>query len=162
MATKLSDNINDVIDLDISVTRKKRFRFDRDDNRLVDLNIADMNIMSRLAETYPKLLDFLEEVKSISDMPVDENTEDTTTAITQMQAIGDKLKEIDTKMRTSLDYIFNAPVSAAASPDGSMYDIFEGQFRFEYILDLLLSYYENNLTTEFAKLKKHTAKYTKK
>lgn len=155
----IKNTTNDVIDLDISVTKKKRFRFDKDDSRLVDINIADMGAISRLSETYPKLLELLDEVKGVS-------ATESADAVSDMEIIGNTLNSVDMKMREALDYIFNAPVSAVAAPDGTMYDIFEGQFRFEYILELLIGYYETNMSEEFkkmqAKVKAHTDKYTKK
>ena len=158
----LSTKNNDIIDLDISVTRKKRFRFDKDDSRLVDINIADMGAIKRLTETYPKFEEWLNEVKYISE--VEDDTDSDT--LNSLNKISETLTDIDKKMRDALDYIFDAPVSAVAAPDGTMYDMFDGQFRFEYILSLLLSHYENNMEVEFEKMKKqlekHTKKYTKK
>lgn len=156
---KLSEKkTNDIIDLDISVTKKKRFRFDKDDNRIVDINIADMGTVSRLTETYPKFDGWLKEVKYISEVASEEEGD----TLNSLNKISETLANIDKQMRDAIDYIFNAPVSAVAAPDGSMYDMFEGEFRFEHILTLLLDHYENNLATEFAKMQKHTAKYTKK
>lgn len=146
---------NDVIELDLSSIRKKCFRFDKDDNRMIELNIADMGILSRLAETYPKLKSWLEETQNLSTVSEDNAIED-------IGVIGDTLKDIDTKMRDAIDYIFNAKLSAVAAPDGTMYDLFNGQFRFEYILELMLSQYENNMVNEFKKMQKYTAKYTAK
>ena len=146
---------SNVVDLDLSAVRKKFFRFDKDDNRMVELNIADMGIMSRLAETYPKLEEWLNEVRDIKTVDEDNALEDINT-------IGNKLNEIDAKMRDAIDYVFNAKLSKVAAPDGTMYDIFNGQFRFEYILELMLSQYENNMINEFKKMQKHTQKYTKK
>lgn len=153
---------NNVIDLDISVTRKKRFRFDKDDSRMVDINIADMGAISRLTETYPKFDEWIKEVKYVSEVANDEEGD----TLNSMNKISETLTNIDKQMRDAIDYIFNAPVSAAAAPEGSMYDLFEGEFRFEHILTLLLEHYENNMAAEFAKmqkqLEKHTNKYTKK
>ena len=145
----------DVIDLDLSVTRKRQFRFNKDDDRLIELNIADMSIIKRLSETYPKLQEWLTEMQDISN-------QETNSVFDDMESIGNALSKIDANMRDAIDYIFNAPVSKAAAPDGTMYDIFEGQFRFEYILELLLGYYENNMSDEFKKMQKHVKKYTNK
>ena len=69
-------------------------------------------------------------------------------------------------MRQIIDEIFGADVSAKAAPDGSMYDPFDGTYRFEHIITLLMSQYEKNLQDEYAKIehqvKSHTDKYTKK
>ena len=157
MATNPELNIEkDVIDLDLSVTKKKRFRFDKDDSRIIDLNIADMGIMSRLTETYPKLTGWLKDTQTLSAEISDDDS------IEAVSRLGEKLNEIDKSMRDAIDYIFNAELSRVAAPDGTMYDMFEGQFRFEYILSTLLDYYENNMSEEFKKMQTHTKKYTKK
>jgi hypothetical protein len=46
---------NEIIDLDLSITKKKKFRFDKDDNRIVEINTSDMNLMQRVNVAYPKL-----------------------------------------------------------------------------------------------------------
>lgn len=156
---KLSEkSTNNIIDLDLSVTKKKRFRFNNDDSRMVDINIADMGVISRLSETYPKFEEWIKEVQTTT-ASFGDTEED---VLSDMDKIGETLTSIDKKMRDAIDYIFDAPVSQAVAPDGSMYDLFNGQFRFEYILVLLLDQYENNLSDEFKKMQKHTAKYTKK
>ena len=158
--------VEDVIDLDLSVTKKKRFRFDKDNNRILELNTSDMNILARMSEAYPKLKAQQEKAAKLMegiDIPdgeeLDEEVEKSITTISE------RLKEVDKDMRELIDFMFNAPVSAVAAPDGSMYDPYEGSFRFEYIITLLIKQYENNLQTEFDKMsrqmQKHTAKYTK-
>jgi hypothetical protein len=154
----------DIIDLDLSVTRKKRFRFDKDNNRILELNVSDMNIMSRISEAYPKLKAQQEKAgKLMEGIEVDDDSEDGIEK--SMATMSERLKAIDNDMRELIDYMFNAPVSAVAAPDGSMYDPYEGSFRFEYIITLLIQQYENNLQAEFKKMSKqmerHTAKYTK-
>ena len=157
----------DIIDLDLSVTRKKRFRFDGDNNRIIELNTSDMNILARLSEAYPKLKEQQDKAAKIMEGIEIHDTEEATYADVSkdVATISERLKVIDTEMRGLIDYMFNAPVSAAAAPDGSMYDPYEGSFRFEYIITLLVKQYENNLQSEFNKMskqmEKHTAKYTK-
>lgn len=155
-------NENNIIDLDLSVTQKKRFRFDKDNNRILELNVSDMNIISRISETYSKLQDLQTKASKLMD-GID--VEDESKSVEEMAVVSERLKEVDNEMRDLIDYMFNANVSEVAAPDGSMYDPFEGSFRYEHIITLLMSQYESNLQSEFAKmqrqLEKHTAKYTK-
>ena len=155
----------DIIDLDLSVTRKKRFRFDGDNSRIIELNTSDMNIMARMSESYPKLKEQQEKAaKLMEGIEIKEEATEASVA-EDMATISERLRVVDTEMRDLIDYMFNAPVSKAAAPDGSMYDPYEGSFRFEYIITLLIKQYENNLQAEFNKMskqmEKHTAKYTK-
>lgn len=155
---------DEIIDLDLSVTKKKKFRFDKDDSRIVELNTSDMNILTRFEEVWPKLTALQETASKITDgLNTEGNNEN---IYDDMVILADRLRTIDSSMRELIDFLFNSNVSAVAAPDGSMYDPFEGSFRFEYIIDLLLGQYSTNISTEFSKMEKqiksHTDKYTQK
>lgn len=153
---------NEIIDLDLSVTKKKKFRFDHDDTRIIELNTSDMGIIGRIAEAYPKLTALQDKASKMMEGLHDDDAylED------DLKLIGTRLSEVDNEMRQIIDEIFNTDVSAKAAPDGSMYDPFDGTYRFEHIITLLMSQYEKNLQDEYAKIerqvKSHTEKYTKK
>jgi len=157
---------NDVIDLDLSVTKKKKFRFDKDDTRIVEVNTSDMNLMQRVSEAYPKLQELQTRASKLTEGLDVENTESESAAINDITTMAERLSAVDTEMRELLDYMFDAPVSAAAAPSGSMYDPFNGSFRYEHIITVVMKQYEDNLQSEFGKmekqLKKHTDKYTRR
>jgi hypothetical protein len=157
---------NDVVDIDLSITRKKKLRFDKDNNRIVEVNTSDMNLMQRVSEVYPKLQELQTKASKLTEgLSVDEDSVEAD-AIKDITTMAERLSAVDAEMRELLDYMFNAPVSAAAAPDGSMYDPFNGSFRFEHIIAVMMSQYEENLQSEFSKmekqLKKHTNKYTRR
>ena len=157
---------NDVIDLDLSVTKKKKFRFDKDDNRIVEINTSDMNLMQRVSEAYPKLQELQTKASKLTEGLNVENEESEFAALEDITTMAERLSAVDTEMRELLDYMFDAPVSAAAAPSGSMYDPFSGSFRYEHIITVVMKQYEDNLQSEFGKmekqLKKHTDKYTRR
>lgn len=150
-------------DIDLSLTEKKPFRFGNDDNRVVYLNTADMNLIKRAEELLPKIGEiatkFGEDVAEAQESKgkIDEDT--------IVNTYKDKLTELDLEMRNLIDELFNAPVSAAAAPDGSMFDIFNGTFRYEIIIDVVGQQFLDNIQSEIkkmeSKLKQHTKKYTK-
>lgn len=158
----MAEEHNNIIDLDLSVTKRRTIRFDKDDNRTVDIDIADMNTMSRLADTYPKIVALQERAGKIAD-GISTTAE---SAVEDLGTIGARLSQVDAQMREYIDYIFDAPVSTARAPSGSMYDIFGGSFRFEHIISVLLTQFETNMNSEFKKMQKqmgkHTAKYTRR
>ena len=162
MITKPTTVNNEIIDLDLSVTEKKKFRFDHDDTRIIELNTSDMGIIGRISEAYPKLTALQDKASKMMEGLHDDDAylED------DLKLIGARLSEVDNEMRQIIDEIFSADVSAKAAPDGSMYDPFDGTYRFEHIITLLMSQYEKNLQDEYAKIerqvKSHTEKYTKK
>lgn len=153
---------DDVQDIDLSVIKRKRFRINGDSNKILELNTSDLQISSRLATAYNHLLAYMDEVgDTLSNLPDEE-------AITEEQEelIRNELSAIDAKMKEEVDYIFDAPVSAVCCDGGSMYDPFEGMFRFEHIIEALAKLYETNISSEFSKMRKRvnmkTSKYTKK
>jgi hypothetical protein len=155
---------NDIIDIDLSVTQKKKFRFNRDDSRMIELNVSDMNILARMSEVYPKLNDLQEKASKLMDgISFDaENDDDTLTQ--EMRTVAERLRSVDKEMRDLIDFMFDADVSSKAAPDGSMYDPFQGSPRYEYIITILMKQYETNLQAEYEQMQKqvnkHTAKYT--
>lgn len=155
---------NDIIDLDLSITKKKKFRFDKDDTRIVEVNTSDMNLLQRVNEVYPKLQALQDKASKLTEgLDTDEPESG---AMNSIATMAERLSEVDKEMRNLLDYMFDAPVSAAAAPNGSMYDPFNGSFRYEHIIALVMKQYEDNLQSEFSKmekqLKKHTEKYTRR
>lgn len=145
----LTDNANEIIDIDIEGIKKQRFRINGDSNAIIELNLSDLNIADRMQEGMEKLES---EMSTIAKLPDDDN-------------LSDKLKEADTRMREYVDYIFDYPVSAVCVKRGTMYDPKGGMFTYEHIIDALTKLYTNNLNAEYKKMKsrlqKHTDKYTK-
>ena len=158
----VSNDDEEIVDLNLSAIKKKKFRINGDSNKILELNTSDLTITSRLSKAYERLTKYMDEVgKILSNLPDGEDemaeVEDT---------VNEQLKAIDDKMRKEIDFIFDAPVSSVCADSGSMYDPFEGMFRFEHIIDALSKLYESNLNSEFSKMKKRvsakTSKYTKK
>lgn len=151
-----------VVDIDLGFVEKKRFRINGDPHRVLDLNVSDLNVFSRLKTGYPKLGELLKEAQAkINSIP-----EDTEDKGTELNMLADHLTDIDKKMRELIDYIFDANVSAVCAPSGNMFDPVDGQWRFERIIDRITTLYTNGLHSEFNKVKanveKKTSKYTKK
>lgn len=151
----------EVTDIDLGFVEKKRFRICGDYNRMLELNVSDLNIASRLKTGYPKLKNLLLEAqKKIGSIPDDLDDEQ------MLGELADKLTEIDKEMRDVIDYIFDTNASAICAPSGNMYDPVNGQFRFERIIEKLSTLYTNGLDEEFRKVKNRvegkTSKYTKK
>lgn len=155
MSTTPQDVQNNVIDLDLSVLRKQRIRIDGDDNRIVELNLSDMDVMRRLQEAYERLTQ-LSTKYHIQEESEDDNTDEMIKA----------LQIIDTEMRQIVDYIFDSDVSDVAAPFGTMADPINGRFRYDHIIEKFLDLYDTNFTKEFKQMsknvQKHTDKYTKR
>ena len=166
MTDKKVVNMNsDIQDINLSVIRKKRFRVDSDDNRILELNTSDLNILARLKEAYPKLIAIAD--NAFKDLPqVDTSEEVDFINSAETAELIDSLKKADSEMRELVDYIFDSNVSEVCAPSGSMYDPINGQFRFEHIINVLSNLYETDVEKEMgaisARVKKHTGKYSKR
>lgn len=162
--TKSFPQQQDVTDISLSIVRKKRFRIDGDDSRIIELNTSDLNILARLKEAYPKLVALAE--GAFKNLPeVDGTAEDYNFATDEATAtLVTTLTEADKKMRELIDYIFDSNVSELCAPSGSMYDPINGAFRFEHIISTLSALYEADISSEMGtiarRVKKHTDKYT--
>ena len=153
---------------DISLSTKKGYRIDGDNNRIIYLDVSDMNVMTRMEEVYPEInklaleaVDRMAKTKRTVSDDITEGDEDS-----DAEEMTDVLKDIDSKMRVKLNYIFASDVADICEPTGNMYDVVGGGWRFEHIIEVLTHLYANNITSEFKRMqeriKKHTAKYTNK
>lgn len=156
--TATTPNITDadVTDIDLSAIRKKRFRIDGDNNRILELNTSDMGIVARIREVADKMSDGSNKFAELFASEEEVSDE-------QFSAV---LAEVDRDMREMLDYIFDTNISEVCAPFGTMYDPVGGQFRFEHIVETFGNLYGQNLTAELKSLSdsvdKYTAKYVKK
>ena len=160
MGKQTTTNTN-IVDIDLSAIRKKRFRIDGDDNRILELNTSDLNILPRLKETYPKLMELNNQVAELS-VNASEVDEGDGFENGEFDNVIDTLAKVDASMREMIDYIFDSNVSEVCAPSGSMYDPIDGQCRFEHIIGCLTNLYETDMSAEVAKLSKRTDKYTSK
>ena len=156
--TKLSEP--EVVDVDLGFVEKRKFRINGDYDRMLELNVSDLNIFSRLEKGYEQLKALGQKAQeTIADIPDEGDANN-------LSKISSALTEIDSEMRRIVDYIFDTNASEVCVPSGNMFDPVSGQFRFERIIDTLTSLYSNGLRSEFTKLKnnveKKTSKYTKK
>lgn len=152
--------VQDVIDLDLSKTAKRKIRINGDNNRIIELNTSDLGIISRLNKLYPKLQKLAEKYAN----SVDTDTEKTAAELVDQAA--EFVGNVDKDIRKIVDDIFDSKVSDVCAPDGTMLDPYFGVYRFEYIIDQLSNLYSDNINNEIKamnrRMSKHTAKYTKK
>ena len=146
-------------EIDLSVTRKQRLRIDGDNSRVVELDLSDMGIISRLTDSYPKLEKLQEKAIKMSENATGEDFDEV--------KLGKDLKTLDKEMRGIIDYIFDSNVSEVCAPSGTMYDPFGGKCRYEHIIEKLVEAYDANISAEAKKLntdgiEKHTKGYNKR
>lgn len=165
--TNMADKVKNIaqeniIDVDLSVVAKKKFRINGDATKILELNTSDLGIVSRISEAYPKLAKLQEEVLTVGELAEGETTDDAEV----MTRIGEQMASVDKQMRDLIDFIFDANVSEVCGSEGSMYDPINGMFRYEHIIETLTGLYETDINNEFNTMKKRVEgkanKYTKK
>lgn len=139
-----------IIDVDLSVIERKRFRINGDNSKILLLNTSDLRVGARMQEAYEKLNNLMDDVVNrLGEVP-DEAGE---ASEEQTADVFKALDEIDKEMREQVDYVFDSNVSEICASDGSMWDPLDGAFRYEHIMEAISGLYENNLSQEFAKMK---------
>lgn len=146
--------------IDLSELRKKRFTVDNDENRVLELNTSDFSIINRLSEMYPKLTELTEKITHLND-GVSESDEGDSLQ-NDLTVMSGNLTSADTEIRKLVDYIFDSNVCEVCCPSGSMLDLINGQFRYEFIINALMSLYETTIKKETAELQKKMSKHTDK
>lgn len=151
----------EITDVSLGFVEKRKFRIEGDNKRILELNVSDLNITSRLKTGYPKLTSLFEEAQEkIESIPEE------ATGMELIGSLADRLAEIDKEMRDIIDYIFDTNASEVCAPSGNMYDPVGGQLRYMRVLDTLTGLYTTGLHAEFDKLKnrveKRASKYSNK
>ncbi len=163
-------NNSGIIDISLGIS-KKRFRIDGDDNKIIELNTSDFNIVSRLNDAYPKLQECDKKAQELAAQNAtrasDTNRENAEEIdFEDLDKFSTALKDVDSEMKALIDYIFDSNVSEICAGNGSMYDIINGYARYEIIINALTDLYSDNLSAEMAKVQaranQHIQKYTKK
>lgn len=155
--------------IDLSVTDKEKFRINGSD-RILELNTSDMGIVDRFNEVRHKLNALAEDATELKadEIVAESDIEDGSIEISdsELKAIGKKIVNIDKQLRDYVDYIFDSNVSETCAPNGTMFDMFNGKYRYEHILEKLIMLYVDKVRDEYRKaarrMETHTAKYTKK
>lgn len=148
----------DTISVRVRGASKTKVLINGEADKAIYLNLSDTGILDRLNETHQKLYDEAQNAVELKSEDIefgdvdDEKTQETLK----------NLAEIDKKLRDLIDFIFDGNVAAPCSAGGKMYDPVDGYYRFEVIIEDLLSLYGETLPAEFEKIQKKRAERTKK
>lgn len=146
--------------IDLSaLNTKKQFTINGDENRILELDVTDLNVIQRYNEAMPKLKALEEKLRKLPLVNDDDEVDEMALKI-------NTFAEVDKGMREFIDFIFDSNVCEVCAPHGSMYDPIKGRMRYEILLDIIIGLYEDSLQKELQKLEKnvskHSSKYTKK
>lgn len=148
--------MNQVVDFDLSFVPKKRIRIDGDDNRVIELNTSDMGIIERI----DKLANKMDE---LSKQYIDKKFDDNLDERAETEELISGIKGLDSQMRVIIDDLFQSPISDVCVQNGTMFDMVNGQFTYEIVIEKLLTLYSDNIEKEtkntLDRIRKHTNKY---
>lgn len=164
LITTNNNQDQEVVDINLEGSRRKRFRIDKDDNRILELDTTDLSIIDRFQKKYTEMIDLIDNAfKNVSSDAM--SKEDGELDTEYVDSVIGSISDVNIKMRGIIDQIFNSNVSEVCAPFGSMLDPINGKFRFEHIFDTLIPLYENDIDAEMkkmnARVQKHTSKYIK-
>lgn len=153
--TVVDNKDDDIVDIEISSIKRKRFRLNGDPNKVISLNMSDLGLYNRLEKGYAELRRIASEIPDVEFDPENDSIE-------QLDRAMNTLDKLDRAMKEQIDYIFDAEVADKASDGGTMYDPYNGTLRYEHILETLLGLYNTNITNEFKLMRKNMSKHTAK
>ena len=141
--------------IDLALRKKERFTINGNEDKYIELNTGDTGISARFADAIPKINDWISKVETLSFATDSEE---------ESQAFADGFREADKAIRDIVNHIFDYDVCGVCVGDGgSMFDLSNGEFTFEIIIETLFALYEDTINAESKKLakriKSHTDKY---
>lgn len=142
-----TENTNKIIDLNLDSVAKTKIRINGDNNSILELNLSDLTIAERLEKGYEKLQN---NIKKLSDFD------------TEADNLSEQLHEVDNDMREVIDYIFDSNVSEVCCKSGTMFDLKDGVYKFESILEALTKLYSDTLNSEYKAMKRRVQQQTSK
>ena len=150
-----------IIDVDLSATKKQRFRINGDNNAILELNTSDAGMLARLDEADKRMIDIMDKFRTLQEETdnVDEGNVPKEEAVDRLGAI---ISDMDKEMRDVIDYVFDSNVSEICAPSGTMFDPIDGKFRYEHIIDKIGDLYEASIKAESKKIQARISKHTKK
>lgn len=136
--------MSNVVKLDLNLGNKTKVQLGEDENTFVELNLSDAGIVTRLSKAQN---DIAEQLKANDDKwKTLENASG--------EEVTDLLNETEEKIRNLVDYIFDAPVSAAFLKNSSALSIYNGEYAYEILISKIFELYEKTIANDAKAMQK--------
>lgn len=138
----MSENIKD---LNLGLNTRQRIRIDGDDSKILEIDVQDMAIMSRIKPAMEKINRVKknwEELKGIDPDSISEEEAD---------KLQEALEKSEEEMREGIDYLFNTNVCEVCLGNTSAFTPKDGKLKYEIIISGLSGLYESTIKTEMSK-----------
>lgn len=156
--------------INLNISTRKRFTIDGDLNKVIELDVNDLNLVTRLSDSIKKM-DSLksewEKLEHIADNTTTEG-EDEEALLRGVDDFSNQFSLIESQMRGIIDFIFDSEgLSDTILGASSIFSPAGGKYKYEQIIDVLTGLYENAIEKEAKKINARkvevrTSKYTKK
>lgn len=147
-----------MLNINLEQGKRKRFTIDGDENRILEINPADMGIFARIDDFDKAIIPALEEFSEKQFGGTEEDFD--------LWAMGKAMLELDKFVREQLDIMFDTNFSEIVAPYGTMLDPVNGDFRFQYLIEVFSKVYndefQKELTKRNDKIRERTKKYVNK
>ena len=155
--------------INLNISTRKRFTIDGDLNRVIELDVNDLNLVTRLSDSIKQMDELKVEWEKLEKM-ADEPTEDEsdTALLRTVDDFSNQFTLIEKRMREIIDFIFDsAGLCDTVLGASSIFSPVNGKYKYEQIIDVLTGLYESTIEKEAKKVnsrkvESRTSKYTKK
>nr|DAE06056.1 MAG TPA: tail assembly chaperone [Siphoviridae sp. ctsxw88] len=154
--------------INLNLNTRKKFMIDNNPNKIIELDVTDLGIAKRYADSINKMQELNETYKSIQatvDSMNEENKEET---VTKINEFSEQMGKLERQMRDIIDFVFDSPISDIILENTSAFSPVQGKFiKYEQIFEVLSGLYTKHIKSDIDKISKrnvskHTAKYVRK
>ena len=156
--------------INLNLSTKKKFTLDGDPNRVIELDISDINIIDRATTAFRNIEKLQADWESLP-IPKNPNNEDDgetlNDTVSTIEDFNTQFAEIENKLKQELNYMFDSDIAGTIFEANSPFSMVNGKFKFQQVVDVLMSLYENQIQSDVKKLNRQkvvnkTQRYIKK
>ena len=131
--------------LNLGVNTKKRFTIDGDEIRILEIDVQDMSIMSRIKPAMERINKVKSHWENLQDIDPDNISDE------EMDKLQSALESSEKEMRDAIDYLFNTNVCEVCLGDTSAFTPVNGKLKYDIIITTLSGLYEKTIKAEMGK-----------
>lgn len=152
--------MSEIINLQVE-SQKQTIQLNGNPEKVIELDLGDSNIITRLSEGVDKIEDLVKERQNLHELLANGNDSDESN-ISYYKNLASKFKELENSMRGIINEIFDFDVCTPFLGTSSVFSIKNGEFAYERIINSLMGLYEDSIQKENNKLKERLSKHTDK
>ena len=139
--------------INLNLSTKKKFTLDGDPDRVIELDISDINIIDRATIAFRNIEKLQADWEALP-VPGDIEGEDDNLAerFSEIEDFSEKFSEIENKLKQEINFMFDSDISDTIFGTSSPFSIINGKFKFQHTVDVLMSLYENQIQSDIKKI----------